>query len=95
VASARALLKDADVLVLDEPTSGLNSNLEKQIQESIESIERDNAMVGIAHRLSTVQNADRIYTVDDGEIIEMGPHHDLLERGGQYADLYAIQSEHR
>jgi subfamily B ATP-binding cassette protein MsbA len=95
VALARALLKDADVLVLDEATSDLDSNLEKQVQKSIESMERDYAMVGIAHRLSTVKNADRIYTVDEGEIIETGRHEQLLDRGGQYAELYAIQSKSR
>ena len=93
VALARALLKDADVLVLDEATSDLDSNLEKQVQESIESMEWDYAMVGIAHRLSTVKNADRIYTVDEGEIIETGRHEELIDNGGQYAELYAIQSQ--
>jgi subfamily B ATP-binding cassette protein MsbA len=93
VALARALLKDAEVLILDEATSDLDSNLEKQVQSSIESMERDYAIVGIAHRLSTVKNADRIYTVDTGEIIETGCHEDLINEGGQYADLYAIQSQ--
>jgi subfamily B ATP-binding cassette protein MsbA len=93
VALARALLKDADVLVLDEATSDLDSNLEKQVQESIESMERDYAMVGIAHRLSTVKNADRIYSVDAGEIVETGQHEELIDNGGQYAELYTIQSQ--
>jgi subfamily B ATP-binding cassette protein MsbA len=92
VALARALLKDADVLVLDEATSDLDSNLEQKVQESIEGMERKYAMVGIAHRLSTVKNADRIYTVDSGEIIEAGQHEELMETDGQYAELYAIQS---
>jgi len=93
VALARALLKDADVLVLDEATSDLDSNLEQQVQESIESMERDYAMVGIAHRLSTVKNADRIYSIDAGEIVETGRHEELIDNGGQYAELYAIQSQ--
>ncbi|WP_340101709.1 ABC transporter ATP-binding protein [Salinibaculum salinum] len=93
VALARALLKDADVLVLDEATSDLDSNLEKQVQESIESMERDYAMIGIAHRLSTVKNADRIYSVDAGEIVETGQHEELITKDGQYAELYAIQSQ--
>lgn len=93
VALARALLKDADMLILDEATSDLDSNLERQVQESIESMERDYAMVGIAHRLSTVKNADRIYTVDEGEIIETGRHEELIDNGGRYAELYAIQSQ--
>jgi len=92
VALARALLKDAEILILDEATSDLDSNLEKQVQESIESMEQDYAMIGIAHRLSTVKNADRIYTVDGGEIVETGSHGELVENDGQYAELYAIQS---
>lgn len=93
VALARALLKDADILVLDEATSDLDSDLEKQVQESIERMDRDYAIVGIAHRLSTVKNADRIYTIGGGKIIETGSHEDLVDSGGQYAELYAIQSK--
>jgi subfamily B ATP-binding cassette protein MsbA len=93
VALARALLKDADILVLDEATSDLDSNLEKQVQEAIESMDSNYAMVGIAHRLSTVKNADRIYTVDEGEIIESGRHEELIDNGGQYAELYTIQAQ--
>lgn len=92
VALARALLKEADFLVLDEATSDLDSNLEKQVQESIESMDRDYAVIGIAHRLSTVENADQIYTVDAGRIIEAGTHGELIENDGQYSELYAIQS---
>ncbi len=93
VALARALLKEAEILVLDEATSDLDSNLEKEVQQAIESMDRDYAMVGIAHRLSTVKNADRIYTVEAGEIIETGGHEELIDNGGQYAELYAIQSK--
>lgn len=93
VALARALLKDADLLILDEATSDLDSNLEQQVQRSIEEMEQEYSIVGIAHRLSTVKNADHIYTVDDGEIIETGDHERLLESGGQYAELYSIQSQ--
>jgi subfamily B ATP-binding cassette protein MsbA len=92
VALARALLKDADFLVLDEATSDLDSNLEREVQAAIESMDRDYGIVAIAHRLSTVKNADRIYTVDDGEIIEEGTHGELLADDGEYAELYAIQS---
>ncbi|QLG48916.1 ABC transporter ATP-binding protein [Natrinema halophilum] len=93
VSLARALLKEADVLVLDEATSNLDSSLEKEVQTAIESMDREYAMVGIAHRLSTVKNADRIYTIEDGRIVEEGSHQDLMEKGGQYAELYAIQSQ--
>ena len=93
VALARALLKGADVLVLDEATSDLDSDLEKEVQASIENMHRDYAIVGIAHRLSTVRNADRIYTVSDGKITEAGRHEELIETDGQYAELYKIQSQ--
>lgn len=93
VALARALLKDADFLVLDEATSNLDTNLEKEVQAAIESMNQDYAIVTIAHRLSTVKNADRIYTIEDGEVIEKGSHGELLADDGEYAELYAVQSQ--
>ena len=93
VSLARALLKDADFLVLDEATSDLDSNLERQVQQSIESMDRDYGMIAIAHRLSTVKNADRIHTVDSGKIVESGTHRELLDTDGKYAELYSIQSK--
>ncbi|TKX82276.1 ABC transporter ATP-binding protein [Halorubrum sp. SD626R] len=93
VALARALLKDADFLVLDEATSDLDSNLERQVQRSIEAMDRDYGIIAVAHRLSTVKNADRIHTVDAGEIIESGTHRELLDTEGEYAELYAIQAK--
>jgi len=92
VALARALLKDADILILDEATSDLDTNLEKEVQEAIEKMERDYAIITIAHRLSTVENADRIYTVKNGRVSEKGAHSDLIDNGGKYEELYAIQS---
>ncbi|NUB93232.1 ABC transporter ATP-binding protein [Haloterrigena sp. SYSU A121-1] len=93
VALARALLKDADFLVLDEATSDLDSNLEREVQDAIESMDRDYGIIAIAHRLSTVKNADCIHTVEDGEIIESGTHDELIENEGQYSKLYEIQSK--
>lgn len=93
VALARALLQDADLLVLDEATSDLDTHLEKEVQDAIEKIDRDYAIIAIAHRLSTVKNADRIYTMEDGKIIEQGDHSELMDNGGQYASLYTVQSE--
>ena len=91
IAVARALLTDADFLVLDEATSDLDSGLERDLQTSIESMDREVGMVAIAHRLSTVRNADRIHTVDDGRIVESGTHEVLLEADGSYADLHEMQ----
>jgi subfamily B ATP-binding cassette protein MsbA len=91
VAIARALLREADLLLLDEATSDLDTNIEQDVHEAIEGLERDRAMVVIAHRLSTVRNADRIYVMDDGEIAEVGSHDELLKAGGMYAELYSIQ----
>jgi subfamily B ATP-binding cassette protein MsbA len=84
-------LKDADVLVLDEATSDLDTGIEAEVQRAIESMNRDYAIVAIAHRLSTVRGADRIYTLDDGRIIEAGGHEELVEEDGAYAQLYATQ----
>lgn len=92
VALARALLTDADFLVLDEATSDLDSNLEKEVQMAIESMDQNYGIIAIAHRLSTVKNADRIYTVENGEIIEAGTHKELINEDGEYAELYTIQA---
>lgn len=92
VAVARALLKDVDLLVLDEATSDLDTSLENDIQSNLESEEDDRILVVIAHRLSTVENADRIYAMEDGEITESGTHSELVDRSGTYAMLYSGQS---
>lgn len=92
VALARALVEDTDLLILDEATSDLDSNLEQEVQKAIENRKQDYAMITIAHRLSTVQNADRIYTMTDGAVTEVGTHNELLDNGGQYEELYKIQS---
>lgn len=91
LALARALLKDADLLILDEATSDLDTNLEKEVQLAIEKMDRDYGIITVAHRLSTVENADRIYTMENGRISERGAHDDLVENGGKYAELYAVQ----
>ncbi|MWG36326.1 ABC transporter ATP-binding protein [Halomarina oriensis] len=92
IAIARALLADADVLVFDEATSDLDTALERHVHRGIEEMERDVALIVIAHRLSTVTNADRIYTMEDGHVVEAGTHEQLLENEGRYASLYTIQT---
>lgn len=92
IAVARALLTDADFLVLDEATSDLDTGLERDLQASIESMDREVGIVAIAHRLSTVRNADRIYTLDAGQIVESGTHKELLAESGAYAELHEMQA---
>jgi subfamily B ATP-binding cassette protein MsbA len=91
IAIARALLKPADVLVLDEATSDLDTTLEREVHQGIEELS-DYAMIVIAHRLSTVTGADRIYAMDDGQITESGTHNELLTQEGEYANLYSKQA---
>ena len=71
--------------------SDLDSNLKREVQRSLESMDRDYLKVAIAHRLSSVQNADRIFTVEDGEITESRTHQQLLDEGGTYAELHGIR----
>ena len=91
LAIARALLKNAPVLVLDEATSALDSESERQVQAALEALMRGRTTIVIAHRLSTVEKADRIVVLDRGRIAETGTHRGLLERGGIYDKLYRIQ----
>ena len=88
---ARALAFDPLVLVLDEATSSVDSALEGQIQHALDTLMRGRTSIVIAHRLSTVQNADRILVLHRGELREEGTHHELLERGGLYARLHELQ----
>jgi len=91
LAIARALLKNAPVLVLDEATSSLDSESEQHVQAALETLMQGRTTIVIAHRLSTVEHADRIIVLDKGRIVETGTHRQLLEHGGVYARLYEIQ----
>jgi ATP-binding cassette, subfamily B, bacterial MsbA len=89
---ARALLKDPRVLLLDEATSALDSESERVVQEALERLMRGRTTFVVAHRLSTVIGATRIFVIDRGRVMEQGRHDELLGRGGLYAKLYALQS---
>jgi ATP-binding cassette subfamily B protein len=92
VAIARTLLKNPPILVLDEATSALDSRTEQAIQETLDKVAESRTTIMIAHRLSTVVNADQIVVLDDGQVAERGTHDELIELGGIYADLWYRQA---
>ena len=92
LAIARAVLKDAPILVLDEATSNVDNETEAALQRSIEKLSINRTTIIIAHRLSTVRNADRIAVLDNGKISEMGSHDELIEASGLYSRLWAVQT---
>jgi ATP-binding cassette subfamily B protein len=91
IAIARAFLKNAPVLLLDEATSSLDSETEQQVQKALDVLIENRTTLIVAHRLSTIQQADLICVIDDGKVIEQGNHHDLLAKGGLYRQLYETQ----
>jgi len=91
IAMARALLKNAPVLILDEATSSLDTESELEVQNALENLMRGRTTLVIAHRLSTVRNADRIIVISHGRIVEEGNHNELMELNGEYRRLYEMQ----
>jgi subfamily B ATP-binding cassette protein MsbA len=91
LAIARAMLKDAPILLLDEATSSLDSESERQVQAALKRLMRGRTTLVIAHRLSTVVDADLIYVIDQGRVVEQGSHAELLARDAAYARLYRLQ----
>ena len=91
IAIARALLKDAPVILLDEATASLDSESERQVQGAIEHLCEGRTTIVIAHRLHTVVDADRIFVIEDGTVVEAGRHDELLRKGGRYTSFYRLQ----
>lgn len=91
VAIARALLRDTPVLLLDEATSALDAQSEILVQQALEKLSEGRTVLVIAHRLSTVRDADKIVVMDAGRVVDQGPHEELLARGGLYATLHELQ----
>ena len=91
IAIARALLKNAPILILDEATSALDNESERLVQAALENLMQNRTTIVIAHRLSTIEKADNIVVMHEGRIVEQGTHTDLLAKGGRYADLHNLQ----
>lgn len=91
LAIARAVLKNASILILDEATSALDNHSERLVQEALDALMKNRTTIVIAHRLSTVEHADRIIVLSEGRIVEEGSHQQLLQQEGAYAELYALQ----
>ena len=95
LAIARALLQNPEILILDEATSALDTVSERLVQAALDDLSRDRTTLVIAHRLSTVQKADQIAVLDQGQVVEIGTHEKLLQKGGYYSRLYSMQFSDR
>jgi ATP-binding cassette subfamily B protein len=92
IAAARGFYRVAPLLIMDEPTAALDARAEYALFSSIRTLALDRSVLIITHRLASVRHADRIYVLGSGRVIEAGTHGELMERGGQYAELYTLQA---
>lgn len=93
VALARAFFRNAPILVLDEPTAAIDAKAESEIFGRVEKLSKDKTVIIISHRFSTVRNADKIYVIENGQIIESGSHSELMKQSGQYSTLFNLQAK--
>lgn len=93
IALARAFFRNAPILVLDEPTASIDARAESEIFNKVEKLSKDKTVIIISHRFSTVRNADKIYVIDSGKIVEEGDHQSLMKLDGQYASLFNLQAK--
>src|SRR5690606_12079700 len=93
ISIARALLIDPPILILDEATSSVDTSTEKEIQKALDNLVRGRTTISIAHRLSTLRQADRLVVLDRGEVVEVGPHDELMARNGAYFRLHQAQDD--
>ena len=91
IAIARAILKNPKILIFDEATSSLDSKSEKLIQESIDLLLKSRTSIIISHRLSTIKNADKIFVIEEGTLIQSGSHNELIQKSGTYQKLATLQ----
>jgi ABC-type multidrug transport system fused ATPase/permease subunit len=93
ISIARAILKDAPVILLDEPTASLDTKSEYYVQQALDNLSSQKTVFVIAHRISTIENADNILVLEQGKIIEQGRHKELIAKNGRYIELYSSQIE--
>jgi len=91
---ARAIIRDAPILILDEATSALDTESEREVQAAFAKLMKGRTTLVIAHRLSTIIGVDKIIVLSRGRIVEQGSHHELLDRNGYYTKLYSLQFKH-
>ena len=94
IAFARALYRDAPILILDEATASVDSDTEARLQRALDELMKDRTAIIIAHRLSTIRAADRLVVLQKGRVVEQGSHEELLRQGGLYAKLHALHFSH-
>ncbi|MGE4319233.1 MAG: ABC transporter ATP-binding protein [Deferribacterales bacterium] len=91
ISIARAILKNAPIVILDEPTAALDTESEEAVQKAVDVLVKDRTVIVIAHRLSTVKGADNILVIDEGSLAEQGTHHELMDKKGRYFDMWEAQ----